>query len=199
MPLVETWRKGTKIWRCHETKLRANEFNPGLGAGRFHPLVDSRTAAPIPTIYAADEVAGALSESVFRNVPVRGSNKRTRRSALNSVCLSALVLRKHIVLADLTGLGLHRIGVRRSQLIESASSSYAATAQWAEAIHRDTTLDGLMWVSRQNDRALAILLFGDRVATSDLDILVEALPLDSGTGWNLVLDAAEAADITVSV
>ena len=79
----------------------------------------------------------------------------------------------------------------------SSPASYVQTRMWAEAIHRDAPVDGLIWVSRQNDRALAILLFGDRIGQSDLDVLVDSIPLDRGTGWNYVLQSAEEADITI--
>lgn len=152
---------------------------------------------PIPTLYGADDVAGALSESIFHNVPARGPGKRIRRSALDPVRLSSLVARRDLVLANLSGPGLSRIGVRRSELIDSPASAYAETARWAEAIHRDAPVDGLLWVSRQNDRALAVVLFGDRVPTSDLAIEVDSVPLHYGPGWQSVLEAAEEADITV--
>lgn len=196
-PLCETWERGTVLWRCHDPKFRADQFNPGTGLGRFHPLTDVTTKASIPTLYGADGVSGALSESVFHNVPVRGPAKRVRRSALGALCVSSLVPQRDLVLANLSGNGLTRVGLRRAELIESSSSRYAETRWWAEAIHRDTPVDGLLWVSRQNDRALAIVLFGDRVASSDLDVLVDSLRLDSGTGWHYVLRSAEEADITI--
>lgn len=196
-PLLATWRRGTRIWRCHEAKLAPKEFNPGLGHGRFHPLFDAVTGAPIPTLYGADEVSGTLSETVFRSVPARGPSKRIRTSALRPLCLSSLVLRRDVTLADLSGHGLRRIGVRRAELIESSAAQYNTTARWAEAIHRDSTVDGLLWVARQNDRALGVVLFGDRISPTDLDVLVDSLPLAHGTGWNYVLAAAEECDIAV--
>ena len=46
---------------------------------------------------------------------------------------------------------------------------YPNTRNWAEAIHAACPhAEGLCWVSRQDDRALAIALFGDRVAAANL-------------------------------
>ena len=40
-------------------------------------------------------------------------------------------------------------------------AAYAETVRWAEAIHRDLLgLDGLLWTSRQQDEAHAVLLLG---------------------------------------
>lgn len=196
-PRIETWRAGRQVWRCHEPRLGPREFNPGLGQGRFHPLHDLVSGAPIGTLYGSDQVSGALSESVFRSVPVRGPGKLIRRSALGSVRLSALVPSRDLLLADFSGSGLRRIGVHRSELIDCPAMHYGDTARWAEAIHRDAAVDGLLWVSRQDDTALAIVLFGDRVDPADLDVLVESLPLDRGPGWNYVLRSAEDADIMI--
>lgn len=116
VPRIDTWTAGRILWRCHDPALAANQFNPGLGQGRFHPIMDARTGMPIPTLYASDQMSGAFS-----------------------------------------------------------------------------------WVSRQNDRALAVTLFGDRVDRYDLDVLVDSVPLDSGNGWQDVLRYAAEADITVVV
>lgn len=197
MPLLETWASGTLLWRCHGAGLRADQFNPGVGLGRFHPISDATTGGQVPTLYGADSVSGALSESVFHNVPVRGSSKRVRRSALSEFRLSSLVARRDLVLASLSGNGLTRLGLRRRALIDSPASHYLRTSQWAEAIHRDTMVDGLLWVSRQNDRALAVVLFGDRVGPPDFDVVVDSSPLDRGAGWDSVLRCAEDAGIMI--
>lgn len=187
------------LWRCHHQRLRADAFNPGMGVGRFHPLVDQSTGGPIPTLYGSDRMRGALSESVFRNVPVSGPAKRVRRTALEGVCFSILAPTRDLQLANLSGDGLRRLGLRRNEFIDSPASNYPHARRWAEAIHRDTPVDGLLWVSRQNDRALAVVLFGDRVGAADLEVVVEALPLRTGVGWHYVLQAAEEADITIVV
>ena len=71
-------------------------------------------------------------------------------------------------------------------------AAYAETVRWAEAIHRDLLgLDGLLWTSRQQDEAHAVLLFGTRVGRGDLDI-VSTEPLDRGAGRQWVSDMARA-------
>jgi hypothetical protein len=55
----------------------------------------------------------------------------------------------------------------------------------------------LLWTSRQDDTASAILLFGDRVPAAALRVGSGPVPLDSGPGLALVDDAATLAAITV--
>jgi hypothetical protein len=59
--------------------------------------------------------------------------------------------------------------VRRNELIDTEKDNYPSTRKWAEAIHATCPgAEGLCWISRQDDRALAVMLFGDRIATADL-------------------------------
>ena len=65
--------------------------------------------------------------------------------------------------------------------------------------HREH-LDGIQWVSRQYDTALALILFGDRVQETELDAAPTAIPmpLALGLGFNNVQDLADQADITIT-
>lgn len=64
---------------------------------------------------------------------------------------------------------LRGVGIRRSALIETEKGQYRGTRKWAEAIHAVCPhVEGMWWVSRQDDRAQAIILFGDRVSSADL-------------------------------
>ena len=65
--------------------------------------------------------------------------------------------------------------------------------------HREH-LDGIQWVSRQYDTALALFLFGDRVQETELDIAPTTIPmpLALGAGFDDVQDLADRADITIT-
>lgn len=184
--------------RCHHVAFGATEFNPGLGrGGRFDPLVDP-SGAKVPTLYAAGDREGALSETVFHNVPARGEGKRVSRVSTLRLVLSPLACRRDLLLAQLFGLGLPRLGLTREELIESEADSYPQTRSWAAALHASPgRLDGLVWVSRQNDGAQALLLFGDRVERRDLEITDPPLPLAFGRGLEELQGAAERARILV--
>jgi len=168
-----------------------------VGSGRFHPLTDA-AGGKVPTLYGADTVDGAFSETLFHNVPVRGAYRAIRRGSLFTLLLTTLAPRRELRLAQLHGYGLRRLEVSREELIESEAAQYPATRRWGEAFHRSSLeLDGIIWVSRQHDTSFSCVLFGDRIERSDLDVVEPPLPLVFGTGFDQVQRAAEASGITV--
>lgn len=196
-PLLFTWEKARPFVRCHNVRFGATEFNPGVGEGRFHPFEDGR-GARVPTLYAAEDLEGALSETVFHNVPVRGPEKKIGRFALQSIVASTLACNRDLILAQLFGLGLHRLGISRRELIETEADQYPRTVAWARALHTDNErIDGLIWVSRQNDSTRSLILFGDRVPSSRLRVTGPILPLDRGPGYDEVYRVAEQARILI--
>ena len=198
-PLIVEIASGTPLVRVHSAARSADAFNPGLGApSRFAPL-HRPAGAPIPTMYAATTVAGVLSESVFHDVPYRGRGKRILAARLTGLAMSTLIVTEPIRLAMLAGLGLRRLGVRRRDLIETGPGGYSQTAAWALALYRSPPAPpGLLWTSRQDDTASALLLFGDRIPASALLVASDPVPLDSGPGLALVDGAATLAAVTVS-
>jgi hypothetical protein len=197
-PLIVELPTGTTLFRVHGLRLSPSSFNPGRGTlTRFAPL-QTPDGTPIPTLYASTSVAGALSETVFHDVPYRGRGKRILASRLVGLGVSSLEIARPIRLAYLAGLGLRRLGLRRRDLIESTAAAYPLTVSWALALHECPLIpSGLLWTSRQDDTASALLLFGDRVAEDALAVSFGPIPLDSGPGLALVHDAASLAAITV--
>lgn len=194
-PLIFTWEKDRPFFRCHNVRFGPAQFNPGLGLGRFHPLRDAHGNV-VSTLYAAEDLEGAFSETVFHNVPVRGPGKRVRTAGLSPLVVSTLACHRDLKLAQLFGFGLRRLGLTRLKLIEVAKRQYPRTAAWAQALHGcGERIDGLIWVSRQNDGARSIILFGDRVPSSSLRSLAPSLPLKDGPGYEAVLNAADRAGI----
>lgn len=196
-PLIQTWPPGERIVRCHDSRFGATELNPGFGRGRFHPF---RAAAgeTVPTLYGASSLNGALSETVFHDVPIRGPFRAILRPGLKPMLVSTVVALRELRLAQLHGFGLRRLGISRADLIESGPGHYGETVRWAQALHAcDERIDGLVWVSRQYDTAFALVLFGDRVARKDLGVSEPPLPIYSGAGFDGVQEAAEQAGITV--
>ncbi len=195
-PLLDIWPAGKHMIRCHNVKFGATEFNPGEGEGRFHPLWVRRSS--IPTIYAADDVDGALSETVFHDVPVHGTGKAVARSKLMPMVSSTIACDRDLVLVQLHGNGLRRIGASREQLIASDADQYGMTRRWGEALYRAASeADGLTWVSRQHDTSRAAVLFGTRLKRTRLDVVAPPLPLFMGSGFDDVQRSAWEAGIAV--
>jgi hypothetical protein len=93
---------------------------------------------------------------------------------------------------------LHRLGISRAELIASESDQYPRTVLWAQALHTcRPDADGLVWVSRQHDTSLALVLFGDRVHSEDLVVEEPPQPLAVGPGYEEVQRAADLAGIAL--
>jgi hypothetical protein len=79
---------------------------------------------------------------------------------------------RDLVLAALFAPDLKAWRLQRKDLIDTPKSAYSQTVRWAQAIHRARAeVDGLIWTSRQCDPACCIVLFGDRIAETDFDVL----------------------------
>jgi hypothetical protein len=194
---VESWPGGSGIVRCHDSSFGATEFNPGFGHGRFHPFPDS-AGLVVPTLYGASNLDGSLSESVFHNVPVRGRGKAILRSGLRPMMVSTIAARRDLSLIQLHGHGLIRLGVSRAELIDTEARHYTWTVAWAAALHACLeSADGLIWVSRRFDTSFALVLFGDRVLRSDLEVVDPPVPLFPDPGFAQIQSAAEAAGILI--
>jgi hypothetical protein len=98
-----------------------------------------------------------------------------------------------IKLIDLSAISLRRLGISRSELIDSDASHYNETREWAVALHQQYPVaQGLKWTSRQDDTATALMLFGDRSDGSAFELMggpVSLLQAD-GSACSEVLDLA---------
>ena len=193
-PKIKVWKAKRRLFRVHARKYLPDSFNLGRGSGRFHPIID-KNGNQIPTLYASDQINGALAETVFRDL-FAGDNVYYRQ--LEGQRLSRLEQSKALSLVDLTGFGLKKLRLTRANLLEPDEDYYKETAAWAEALHTAApNAQGMIWVSRQFDKASSILLFGDRIKPHTLKDLKVTEKLNKGRGLNLVKKAALLADITV--
>ena len=159
------WPRGKPIHRIHLARYAADGFNPGRkGDARFSPIVDA-TGAVIPTLYGGSTFDCAAMETVFHDVPYAPGFKSYDKRKLDGQIHSVLIPTNDLVLADLSNVALRKLGVPRARLIDTEKDCHSQTRKWAEAIHtRVAGIQGLCWTSRQDDRAQAIVLFGDRIA-----------------------------------
>jgi hypothetical protein len=199
-PLIIVIPQATRLFRVHAAHRVPSAFNPGLGRpGRFHPFRTASSSELVPTLYASATIAGALSESVFHDVPYKGRAKRILVTRLHGLVLSVVVVTSPLSLTQLAGPGLRRLGVRRRDLIDGGPATYDLTAAWAGALHACAAKPaGLMWMSRHDDTSEAYVLFGDRVGDDEVAAAPGSLPLASGDGLALVEEAAAAAGIVVA-
>ncbi len=192
------WPAGTPIVRVHPATYRPDQFNPGAEGGRFRPFVDA--GATVPTMYGADDFHGALSETVFHDLPRPAAGQVIPHAALYPLVRSQAIPVRDLSLVQLAGYGLDRLMVTREQLIMSGPEEYGWTARWGEALYCcDRRPDGLLWVSRQYELSRAVMLFETRVASDELTVdYLEVAPLWTGQGLADVMQAATDAGITIS-
>ena len=192
LTLIE-WPKGQLLHRVHQDKYTATQFNPGTqGNARFSPIQDDKGKA-IPTLYGGTSCECALMETVFHDVPHAAGFKSYDKKKLLGQVHSTMQLSTPLVLVDLASVPLRKLGVTRKQLIDTEKDQYPATRLWAAAIYQQCPqAQGLCWISRQDDSARAVMLFGDRVAKSGLkpQSSPHSLIEDPAT-YDAVLDLAE--------
>jgi hypothetical protein len=197
-PLEHIWLAGRQIVRCHEVTMGATEFNTSDASRRFRPVRNGGVI--VPTLYGADLIEGALSETVFHDVPVRGAARRIQHKALVRMVRSTVIPRRDLRLVRLHGAGLGRLGVTHGELIETGSADYHRTATWGQALYDVGGYDGLVWRSRQFNDSYALMLWGDRVdrfAHLEVDPSNAPLLLYGGVGLDEVRRLADEAGITV--
>ncbi len=190
---------GEMLHRIHLDKYQATQFNPGLkGNARFSPIKDEKDRA-IPTLYAGTTFSCALMETLFHDVPHTAGFKSMDKAKFTGQQHSVIEVTEALRLVDLRSLALHKLGLKRSQLIDTEKDCYPATRKWAEAIYcQCPQAQGLLWISRQDDAARAIVLFGDRLGVKTLRPtgVSRSLLQDHGT-WFKVLELAERIALTI--
>jgi hypothetical protein len=196
-PLTERLRKGSELVRVQELPDAPDVFNPTLVPGRFRPFRSGRQV--VATAYAAVNVDAALSETIFRTIPLDDPNPRVLRSQLYGRVRARLSTRRDFTLVSLRGAGLRRLRTTAADLIHTDSTTYPATARFAAALYRCRARpDGLVWDSRLHPGSAAIILFGTRVKPSQLSFDWDDVePLWKGVGLEEVNAAAENAGVTV--
>jgi hypothetical protein len=197
-PLEHTWVAGRPIVRCHPVAMGAKEFNTSAASRRFRPVRHSGVV--VPTLYGADLIEGALSETVFHDVPVRGAARRIQHKALVLMVRSTVIPMRDLRLVGLHGAGLSPMGATHGELIESGSAQYLRTAAWGQALYDLGGFDGLVWCSRQFNDSYALMLWGDRVdrfTHLEVDPDNPPLLLYGGVGFDEVQRLADESGITV--
>jgi len=191
--------KGEVLHRVHQSKYQADQFNPGVhGNARFSPIQNEH-GKPIPTMYGGTTMACALMETVFHDVPHTAGFKSFDKDKLVEQVHSTIQVEQEFQLVDLASVPLRKLGVTRKQLIDTEKDQYPATRKWAEAIHRQCPqAQGLSWVSRQDDSARAVVLFGDRIPAGALRPNGNSRSLlDDGDIYDAMLDLADRIGVNI--
>lgn len=194
-----SWPASAVIHRVHSRQYGGVEFNPGLrGNARFSPIRNSH-GEPVPTLYGGSSFACAAMESVFHDVPFAAGFKTFDKNKLDDQVHSQFEPLQDLLLADLGSKALRKLGVQRNALIDTEKDHYPVTRLWAAAIHAQyPRLQGLYWTSRQDDSAVSLLLFGDRIADDALRQRARSRSLVADTGaYGELLALAELIGVDI--
>lgn len=197
---------GTVWVRCYDSTWGYDEPNPGFGDTRFAPFLDAG-GRRVPTMYLADNPAGALLESVFHDTLPGGF---IYEDMLRGRLVTFLATPIELVLVDLRDPALAAMGVPRSGVVSSPAEHYPCTRFIAREFHRaDAAVHGLIWHSRQaefhraagrplDDSEVAVV-FTARVTTARGGWprrSLQTVSLGSGEGRTLVDEVADALGVT---
>jgi hypothetical protein len=172
------WKPGRPIHRIHSSAYAEAEYNPSAkGNARFSPIRDA-AGEIIPVLYGGSTMNCALMETVFRDVPYTPDLKIVDKSRLEAVAHSVVVSKADLLMIDLGNVALRKLGIDRAHLIDTTKAHYPETRRWAEALYEQLPdCQGLRWISRQDDSAEVILLFGNRISAGTLSVVQAAEPL----------------------
>lgn len=160
-------------WRVYSEPHGAAGFNKAdRGNARFSPIKDAKRKV-IPTLYAGSTPAVALMETVLHDLPwpsdgyiltMPPPHQELRR-------LACLVSPKPLQLADFTALGLRKLGLKKSRIIETDKTHYPYSRSVATWLYeKRPNLQGILWSSRQDDRGRAIVLFESRLKKTPIHV-----------------------------
>jgi hypothetical protein len=144
-------------------------------------------------------MACALMETVFHDVPHTAGFKTFDKGKLVGQVHSSVRVEQQLQLVDLASVPLRKLGVTRKQLIDTEKDQYPATRGWAKALHgKCPQAQGLSWVSRQDDSARAVVLFGDRISGGALRPEGESRSLlEDPDAYDTVLDLADRIGVYI--
>jgi hypothetical protein len=178
-------RRGTCLWRVHKISRQPWAFKPSpsstlFGGGRF----DATPEDEYPFYYAGLDEETALAEALFRDLPADERGLRViPRATVSGRRFAGLIATADLTLIRLMdGVDLAAIG-QDAWLLTATGSEYAQTRGWAHWLRAKADwAHGLAWSSQRNLGGTAIILFGDRCATtfgSDYEhmLLHEVAPL----------------------
>ena len=161
---------GAVLWRIHAESLAGDTFNPGFGFSRFAPIGLVRKR--VPTAYAADGFEAAVYETIFHDLDPAQPFKTYPLSKLAEVRCSVLRVTSPLALRSFLAPDLMKLGLARSQLIDTPAREFPDTRRWSAALHhKDVATHGMVWESRAYPSSLAMMFFGDRVLPGALSVV----------------------------
>lgn len=181
---------GTRWLRVHENKYGPTRFNDGAsGNARFSPIKNAHGLI-IPTMYAAQDEASALMETILHDVPSPSAGFIYVAPVIEDRQLATLVNQVPLQLGDLKVMGLRRLGLSSAVVIDGDKPTYGDTRDLAQALHAARgDIQGLVWDSRQTKKQVMVL-FEDRLPAGALSC-IGSTPVSDRSVQSILYDLLE--------
>lgn len=159
--------KGQLLYRVLDARAgrQVTDFNPGRGAPTRFAFFEDAGGEVVPVLYAASTDEAAVCETLIRDVPLSGG--ALLPDDYRDKVLAGLRPTGDLRLVSFMGVGLRALGTTHQSLTSTDPLQYPQTVQWAQAAHA-AGYEGAAWMSNRCNDAIAVVLFGDRVAPNDL-------------------------------
>ena len=188
------------LWRVYPRRYGVAGFNASrLGDARFSPL--EVAGAIVPTLYAGNTLDVALMETVWHDAPTPSHGFHlVLEGATEPRRVGCLEPSAGLHLADLTSVGQRRLGLARSDVIDSDPVDYPITRQLTAWLYENKPdAQGICWISRQNDEGRAVVLFEPRLGSVKLAVVTEDEVFTDGPHLDALLTLAERMGASVIV
>lgn len=186
------WPAGTALYRVHERRYAAREFNatlvdPHFGGARF----DSTPNDVYSYYYAAPQPQTALAETLLRELPFVDAEVYTLpRAAVQGYQLSKVELARDVKLLSLLSTPALRAVEQDYWLVHAEAPEYPFTRRWGHWIRAQAPwAQGFVWTSKRDLPNEAIVLFADRFPVPSVEVVRDSgeptmdLDDDVGIGW----------------
>lgn len=193
-PAVDVFSTTTRLYRVHEARFAATEFNPGLAravqrtrvgdqfiAGRFSFFLDDEPIpAPVPVLYAADTENAAIWETILRDRAPQ-DDSWIAPEQYEPYILSCVSPTRELRIASFAGADMTRFKMQQQDLIDPGPDEYEHTIPWARAAWA-AGFDGIKYVSKRDLSSLAYAFFEPRDKTPIFEAVPDAehTPIEFG-------------------
>lgn len=186
--------------------LGSTEPSTSAAGRRFSPVRDDHSRR-VPVLYAGADLACALGETVFHDLPDDPAGPaEVFRADLIALRAGTITVAVDVDLVDLTDVTLADYGYRHDEVIDTTVGEYPITRLWGQHTWDITTSRGMVWNSRRSPDQLSFMLFVDPPRVTDrlralgrrqLEVVSPPVPLYDGDGLASVMTAAAQRNITV--
>jgi hypothetical protein len=188
------------LWRVYPQKYDVDGFNDTpLGNARFSPI--EVAGSIVATLYAGSTLDVALMETVWHDAPIPSHDfDLILKAATEPRRVGSFKPSGALRLVDLTAVGLRRLGLTRSNVIDGDQADYPITRQLCTWLYENKPeAQGVCWISRQNDEGWAVVLFKPRLGDISLAVDAKDEIFTDGPHLDALLTLAERLGASVIV